>query len=71
MTEVQTCALPILLRQLGKSTAAVKKVTLVSTGEPLPFEQQAQALQVKLGAIPAHEGPFVLKIEGTEVLGTV
>ena len=60
-----------VLRQLGKSTAAVKKVTLVSTGEPLPFEQQAQALRVKLGAIPAHEGPFVLKIEGTEVLGTV
>ena len=58
-----------VLQQLGKRTAEVKKVTLVGTGAPLPFEQQPDALRVKLGTLPAQAGPFVLKIEGTEILG--
>jgi len=60
-----------LLSSLNKRQASVERVTLLGRSASLKFKQDEAVLQVQLpNEKPALPGPYVLKIEGSESLGS-
>jgi hypothetical protein len=58
-------------RLLGRDNAKVEQVTLIGGAPRLQFKQDEASLRVQLpDEKPTHPGPYMLKIEGSELLGT-
>lgn len=57
-----------VLRSLAAPHNKVDKVTMLETSEPLNFRQSDDALYVTLPPGPARATPYVLRIEGSELL---
>lgn len=58
-----------VLRSLAKRRGTVHRVTLLATGDVLPFTQLDDALQVQLPDQPSAAGPYAFKIDGERSLG--